>query len=100
MPLMLGITVVAIFEKSPLGWPDGACNLLDVVVILGLAWGLTLRNPFAAILLLLYFGFVLLRNLWAAPETMAANPISLGVAVLCLACFAGAVQGTFAFRKS
>jgi len=98
--LLLGITMLTIFEKSPLGWPTGACNLLDIAVILGLAWGLTLRNPFAAVLLFLYFGFLVVRNVWAAPETMAANPISLGGAVLCLACFAGAIRGTLEFRRS
>jgi hypothetical protein len=97
---LLALTLLTVFHVSPVPLPVGMWNLLDVLILLILSWRLALRSPLAAGLLLVYVSILLLRQIWNDPETLAAAPVLLGLALLCFVCQVGALRGAVAYQRT
>jgi hypothetical protein len=94
--LTLAVTLAAM-DSPQVALQTGlsAWNLIDVVLILGLAVGIFLKNRACAVLLLTY---CLISKVIQIASGLA-SPSAIGIGILCAHAFFNGVRGTFTYHK-
>jgi hypothetical protein len=73
----------------------GSWNLLDVILVFGLTWGIFCKNRACAIIMFVYFGLSKVIQI----TTGIANPVAIVVGILFAWVYFNGIRGTFTYYK-